>query len=510
MKRTVSKLLGALLSAAVLLTPLAGIARAETITIPPDVAPKVWYADATEYVVAQGWLHCLESGLFEPNLPITRAAAVSVLGSMTENFKADTRYPSFEDVDEGQWYGPAVEWAKHYGLVSGVTDSRFDPEGLLTREQFAAILYRYAQRTGNDISAGPGSVRFRDRESFSPWALEAVEWACTHGVLAGYEDGTFRPRRNTTRAEMAMILWNARNVLKSFTISLPTTEAADRLGITEQNYPRIDGSRYLDGVRDAAYRGMFGENACREEAKGSGAAAAYQKLIDGDVDLVLAPPPSEEILEAARAKGESLDCLPLVKDALVFITPKENAASGIAEAQARQIYTQNQPADWTMLGGSSRALVPLTYGDEEDSRRILEEKVLNGTPVSAEIEQNHVSFSGDKDGILPQTAFYHLGGDGGTPTDSYALGYTRYSYFNSGYWPTSQLKILPYGEGNNKVPTEETVSHGTYPLSFTYCVVTRGSSSLNNDAAWKLAVWLRSEGMEELIQMGYLPVNHAY
>ena len=115
---------------------------------------------------------------------------------------------SFEDVPAGQWYTNAVNWAEENKIVTGYSADQFGPMDSVTREQLAAILYRYAQFKGQDVSAGEDTniLSYDDAFSVSGWAMSAMQWAVGSGILNGRTDSTLVPGGNATRAEVATML----------------------------------------------------------------------------------------------------------------------------------------------------------------------------------------------------------------------------------------------------------------------------------------------------------------
>ena len=114
----------------------------------------------------------------------------------------------FDDVAAGQWYTAAVVWANGNGIVNGYGNGTFGPTDDITREQFAAILHRYAQFKGYDVSAGEDTnvLSYDDAGEISDWAMEAIQWAVGAGLIQGRTKSTIAPAGNATRAEAANIL----------------------------------------------------------------------------------------------------------------------------------------------------------------------------------------------------------------------------------------------------------------------------------------------------------------
>ncbi len=114
----------------------------------------------------------------------------------------------FSDVAAGAWYTNAIIWANANGIVNGYGDGEFGPTDNITREQFAAILYRYAQYKGYDVSAGEDNniLSYSDADKISGWAMPAMQWANAEGLITGRTASTLVPGGFTNRAEAATIL----------------------------------------------------------------------------------------------------------------------------------------------------------------------------------------------------------------------------------------------------------------------------------------------------------------
>lgn len=141
---------------------------------------------------------------FSPDVTVTRAMFVTLLYRL-ENEPAVSVAVPFTDVESGSYYEDAVAWAYETQVVKGTSDTTFSPYDVITREQLVTMLYRYADYTGRDTSAGTGLDGFSDASSVSGWALEAVEWAVAGGIIQGY-NGILSPKGNSTRAQAATIL----------------------------------------------------------------------------------------------------------------------------------------------------------------------------------------------------------------------------------------------------------------------------------------------------------------
>ena len=171
-----------------------------------DVAEDAWYAGAVDFVSARGLFLGVSETKFGPELPMTRAMLVTVLWRM-EGQPAPGAAAAFEDVPADQWYADAVAWAAENGIVKGVGHNRFAPDVNVTREQFAAMLYRYAQYKGEGFTgAWYFPLAFDDAAEISDWADEAMHWCVMNGVITGRTESTLVPRGDAKCAEAAAML----------------------------------------------------------------------------------------------------------------------------------------------------------------------------------------------------------------------------------------------------------------------------------------------------------------
>ena len=170
-----------------------------------DVASEDWFCDAVQYVFDNGMMNGVGNGLFAPDSNLTRGMIAQVLYNLEGTPEAGS--DAFTDVEAGQWYADAVNWAAANNIVSGYGDSTFGPQKDITREQMAQILYNYAVFKGYDVSAQGDLSAFGDGSETSDWALPAMKWAVGTGLLQGYA-GRLNPAGTATRAEVAQILMN--------------------------------------------------------------------------------------------------------------------------------------------------------------------------------------------------------------------------------------------------------------------------------------------------------------
>lgn len=175
-----------------------------------DAAPTAWYHDGVHYCIEKGLMHGISADKFLPDGSVTRAQLAAILWRLEGN-PAPVSAADFSDAADGAWYAEAVRWAAGCGVVKGYDNGCFGPNDAVTREQMAAILYRYAQHKGYDVSAGKDTniLSFDDAFAVSEYAIPAMQWACGSGMVHGIaRDGgmLLAPGDTTTRAQSATLI----------------------------------------------------------------------------------------------------------------------------------------------------------------------------------------------------------------------------------------------------------------------------------------------------------------
>ena len=172
-----------------------------------DASPDSWYASAVRYTYDNGLMNGTGEYSFEPESSMTRAMLVTVLWRYAGS-PAGWENP-FTDVLNGSWFTQAVAWAAENGIVNGVGNHKFEPNSNITREQMAAILFRYAAKSGFDTSARGNLDQYPDRGDVSGYAVEPLSWAVAEGLIKGTDNGNgilLDPQGNATRAQVATII----------------------------------------------------------------------------------------------------------------------------------------------------------------------------------------------------------------------------------------------------------------------------------------------------------------
>ena len=172
-----------------------------------DLDADAWYHEGVDYALTNGLMNGVGGGRFEPDGQLTRAQLVTVLYRAAGEPDTGKQVNPFTDVADDAWYTKAVIWAANNGIVNGVAKNTFAPDDSITREQIAAMLYRYA---GAEAAKEDKLSAFPDVAKVSDWAKEALNWAVASGLINGVADAngtaSLEPQATATRAQIATIL----------------------------------------------------------------------------------------------------------------------------------------------------------------------------------------------------------------------------------------------------------------------------------------------------------------
>ena len=245
LKRTLSLLL-----AMILALSATAFAADSTFTDVPEDAP---YAEAIRWAAENGYVNGYPDGSFGVSDPLTRAHMATVL-YRTAGSPAVSGSTRYSDVTAGIYYENAAIWAASAGLMNGYTDGRFGGNDSVTREQVAAILYRWA----DSPTASTGS--YSDRAAVSAYAQTAVDWAVANGLIDLRADGSFAPKASATRVEIVSALYqylnrssdNARVLVAYFSASGNTEAVAETIASTlnADTFEMIPANPYTDADLD--------------------------------------------------------------------------------------------------------------------------------------------------------------------------------------------------------------------------------------------------------------------
>jgi hypothetical protein len=164
-----------------------------------------WFYSDVKFVWENGLMNGTSGALFSPNITTTRGMIATILYRLEGSPEVDENVP-FEDVAANMYYHDPIAWANKNGIVLGYGDGTFGPEDNITREQMAAILYRYATFKGYDVTKSADLAAYTDTAEIDGYALPAMKWANAEGIITGRSATTLAPNGTATRAEVAAIL----------------------------------------------------------------------------------------------------------------------------------------------------------------------------------------------------------------------------------------------------------------------------------------------------------------
>ena len=172
--------------------------------MPRDVTEGAWYEKPIRFVLDKGIMNGVSETEFAPEEKLSRAMLVTILHRLES--EPETSAAKFTDVADGEWYSKAAAWAADKGIINGVTDTEFAPELDITREQLAAMLFRYAKLKGIAEDKSADMQAFRDADMISDYAADAFGWAVASGIFSGTENAELKPQGAATRAEAAAVI----------------------------------------------------------------------------------------------------------------------------------------------------------------------------------------------------------------------------------------------------------------------------------------------------------------
>lgn len=444
-----------------------------------------------------------ENGEARINDKVTRAEATAMIMRFLglENMKADDKEVKFTDVNETDWFYDNVMYAHNCGIVNGDSDKVFSPYREITREEFTVMVVRGLKYA--DLRCMPRNVEnIADMDSVSDWAKEAYEYIGAN-YASDYDITNpqkpvrlLNPQKEATRSDVAYIMKNTAD-----NCQLYPSELAVKYGF-DKEMPVIDGSTSTYPFTTAVYETLFKNSHTHKQFpnKHSKSHASYQRLINGEVDMLFASVyPASDILKMAEEKGVELELIPIAYDAMIFFTNKDNPANGLTKEQISNIYVNNAYDNWSEVGGSDALLYAYCRNNDSGSHAQMEKHFLNGNEIHPEVQKET---SDTMANVLTDVM--------AAKTDNpigYGLGYSIYYYFNNMdmfYDTKTNLKLLAI---NGVEPTDETIADGSYPLSNNTYVVLRKDTP-DDAPARKMAEFMLTEAGQQCVEMaGYGKLN---
>ena len=433
---------------------------------------------------------------------LTRAEAFTLIVRLLSLEPAGD--PGYADVQPGDWYYDAVSAARAAGIAAA--DQKFNPLRPVTRAEFTTMVYRAMRQVGWVTAPETVDVGFLDDGADIPaWAAEAytvigAQFGIYDATYGPYGDATAmyaKPSQPALREDVIDLLYYAVRMLPVY-----PTQAAIDTGFDER-MPVMDGSTSTYPYTRMVYHALF-HNAQRHPQypeKHSKSYASYQKLIAGENDLLfVAAPPSEAIVQEAKAAGVELELIPIAYDAMVFFTNGGNAIEGLTSAQITEIYTKNAVENWSELGGPDAALVPYCRNLDSGSQALMERYFLGDKELHPDLLEETVSVA--MESIITDV---HYAGKADPLT--YALGYSIYYYYMTARWlvlpSEDSLKLLAI---DGVLPSEQTIADGSYPLAdYNYAVVRKDAAE--GSLARKMAAFMLTPvGQNCVSNAGYGPI----
>ena len=275
------KLLAVILAALTLAGSLASAAFAEE-SLYRDVKTTRWSYGAIVYASEKGYMNGTGGGSFTPAGAMTRAMVATVLWRM-EKEPAVEFENAFPDVPAGKWYSDAVIWAKNAGVVKGLEDGRFAPDGKITREELVTMLYRFCDMKAVVVDGRGDLSPFADRDKIHGYAQGAVSWAVDAGLISGMTATTLSPRGGATREQFATIL--KRFDEADFEYVLQYNEPVPISEYTEGDYPLVtDADIYVATDGDDSGKGTF-DDPYATFARAAEAVRSLKETKGGDITV---------------------------------------------------------------------------------------------------------------------------------------------------------------------------------------------------------------------------------
>ncbi|MBP3361321.1 MAG: substrate-binding domain-containing protein [Clostridia bacterium] len=428
---------------------------------------------------------------------ITRAEATAMLMRLLglENVPKANAVVNFEDVSKNDWFYSAVMSAYDCGIIEGDSGTSFSPNRNITREEFTVMAARAVQYAGLGYP-GDNYMNVSDYDKISDWAKEA------YAVLGDYVDTDeddanpesplriIAPQKNATRYYVASLL----HYIINFCTLYPSV-LAEQYGF-DKAMPVIDGSTSTYPFTQAVYGLLFanGQNHPSKPEKHSKSHASYQRLINGEADMIFASVyPASDILEMAEEKGVELELIPIAYDAMVFFTNADNSIEGLTSEQISSIYVNNAYKNWNEIGGPDALLYPYCRNNDSGSHAQMEKHFLKGSEIHTDIRAE--STSKEMASILTDV----IDAETSDPT-GYALGYSIYYYYHNSDAVLGTKQYLKLLSIDGVQPNDSTIADGSYPLSNNTYVVLRKDTPKDAPAR-KMAEFMLTEAGQRCVEM---------
>ena len=434
-----------------------------------------------------------EKGEAKPFDNVTRAEAASMIRRFL-NLPLSEEYDNpFDDVNKSDWFYAEVSSLYKTGIVEGDSETVFSPLRNVSREEITVMVVRALDYAG--LKCAERTVfNAPDLENVSDWAKEAYE-KIGGNYISDYDDTDYEnpvrvlnPKKDASRYDVAYILTNCEQGCQLYPSAFAVEYGFDK------EMPKIDGSTSTHPFTQAVYTKLFynGPSHKMYPAKHSKSHASYQRLINGEVDMIFASVyPASDILEMAKEKGVELELIPIAYDAMIFFTNSKNSAENLTKSQITDIYVNNKYSNWKDLGGEDALLYAYCRNNDSGSHAQMERHFLNGGEIHPEVQkETSMTMSNILTDVMAVEQREPFG---------YGLGYSIYYYYQNMdlfYDTKTQLKLLAV---DGVMPTDETIADGSYPLSNNSYIAIRKESPIDSPER-KMAEFMLSEAGQECVE----------
>lgn len=479
----------------------------------------LYTAPEAEQMFIRGVIRGDPAGNLNGNAPITRAEAFTMICRLLDLHPQGD--PGYVDVTRGDWYFEASSAVRAAGIAA--ESQFFFPNRLVVRGEMTTMLARAMETLGwLHVKEGTAAdLELADRDEIPLWALGSYLAFADNGVGTGgigifterdteeiAQDGY--PREEiSAQWDKAVTRLEAINFLEEALHFLPyyPNETAIQWGFGGE-MPVIDGSTSTYPYTKTLYDALFfnGENHPQYPDAHSKSHESYERLINGEVDVLFAATKASSQLEAqAKKAGVTLEYIPIAYDAMVFFTNRENTITGLTQKQIQEIYVENRYDNWRQVGGPDAGLLPYRRNADSGSHALMERYFLEGGKLSLSPDIYNVYTS-----YAMTTALTDVASALQTDPPAYAIGYSVYYFYLNSYWLLEdvggdrELKLL---EVDGVAPSDATIADGSYPLAGNNYAVIRASEP-EDSLARRLVAFMRSQAGQDCVsRAGFGPLS---
>ena len=449
---------------------------------------------------ARGVLGGFEDGTFRKDKVLSRAEMAAVFARLFD-VKIPNLASCFSDVDNSYWARDYIMALVDMGVFS--KNDVFCPNQPVTREQLAAMTSRMLSAIGYGCDEDEYDYsQIMDMDAVSDYAKGAYRELMSNNyrVINDFvendmfdtaDDETYLvPQKSVTRYECAIYLDDF--IRAFFQNNAPAIRRSDA---PDAEIPVLDGSTSTHPITQNIYYAYYenAENCPDYPKKHSKTSVSYKRLIDGEVEMIFVPDPSDDVKKYAEEKGVKLRYIPIANEALIFFTSSKNKADNITTQQLYDIYVNNSVHNWNEIGGDDAELVPYCRNNDSGSHAQMEKFILNGKEINSDISREHTSWI--MSSILTDVDEFNNNNSG-----KYAMGYSLYYYYfnNQMLLGPLNLKLMSI---DGIAPDEDTIASGQYPYTTNYYAVVRDEKNPKVDEFIKL---MQGEFGREVISLSGL------